>query len=416
MRILTFYQYFCTPKGSWGTRHYELARRWVRDGHDVTIVTSIYDKSDLRADSFLSIRDVEGIRVVAINIVQSNKHGVLARAGTGIGFSLVALLYALREPADVVIASSGPITAGLPGLVATWARRLPLVFEVRDLQPEVWVAMGAMKHPLAIRATSLLARACYRSAKAVVALSPGMPPWITKVEPDVPVFHVANGCDVDLFKPTLPVSDEIRAATEGKFTLIYTGTLGAANACPEFLEIATELARRGEKDIQLVLIGDGKEKEELVAKAEERQLDNLTFLDLRPKTEIAEWHAATDVVLIGLKPFPILQTSSPNKLFDGLAAGRPILNNTGGWMAELLKEEGCGATYEPGDIEGAADLICKWRDSPELVKEMGERARRIAEGKYSRDNLASKYLGVLLEVVEASPRVDLEKLESRAST
>ena len=151
MRIVYFYQYFGTPKGSWSTRVYEFTRRWVQSGDSVTVVTSVYDKSDLKPDKLVSRFDIEGIDVRVINVKQSNKHGKWLRFFTFATYAAFSCWYALFLKADVVVASSGPITVGLPGLVARYLRRIPFVFEVRDLWPEGAVQLGIISNPLLIR-------------------------------------------------------------------------------------------------------------------------------------------------------------------------------------------------------------------------------------------------------------------------
>src|SRR5262245_47558047 len=163
-RVLVFYQYYCTPRGSWGTRYYEFTRRWAAAGHDVTVVTSIYDKSDLIPTGFVTRFDIEGVRIIAMNLVLSNKHGILRRLWTFALFSLMSCWYALRLPADVVIASSGPITVGVPGLLAHWFRGKPLIFEVRDLWPEGAIQLGMLRRRVLQTPTRSVEHLCYRNA------------------------------------------------------------------------------------------------------------------------------------------------------------------------------------------------------------------------------------------------------------
>jgi hypothetical protein len=173
-RVLVFYQYYSTPRGAWGTRYYEFSRRWVAAGHAVTIVSSIYDKSDLEPTGFVTHRTIAGAQVIAINLRLSNKHGMAHRIWTFIAYSLLSSWYALTLPADVVVASSGPISIGVPGLIARWIRGKPLIFEVRDLWPE-----GASDGPAAFtphaRAVALVRAALLPGAGWWWRCRPGWP-------------------------------------------------------------------------------------------------------------------------------------------------------------------------------------------------------------------------------------------------
>ena len=390
-RVLVFYQYYCTPKGAWGTRYYEFSRRWAAAGHQVTIVTSIYDKSDLVPTGFVTRFDIEGARVIALDLRLSNKHGVLRRIWTFLQFSLLSCWYALTLPADVVVASSGPITVGVPGLLARWFRRLPLIFEVRDLWPEGAIQLGMLRSRLNTAVARSFERLCYRAATTVVALSPGMAEGVRRVAPDARVVVISNAADLDLFTPDLAVPAGIRAEVNGAFIVLYAGTLGRANSSDEIVDLARELGARQAADVRIVVLGDGFERAKMERRARAEGLHNLVFAGLRPKLEVAGWHAAAAMTLCAFKPFPVLATCSPNKLFDSLAAGRPVLNNTDGWIRELLERSGSGLSYPAGDVARAADQVIALRDDPALRASMGTRARRTAEAEFGRDDLARRF-------------------------
>jgi len=389
-KVLVFYQYYCTPRGSWGTRYYEFTRRWAAAGHDVTVVTSIYDKSDLIPTGFVTRFDIEGVRIIAMNLVLSNKHGILRRLWTFALFSLMSCGYALRLPADVVIASSGPITVGVPGLLAHWFRRKPLIFEVRDLWPEGAIQLGMLRGKFSQGLARWFERLCYRNAKVVVALSPGMTAGVRQVEPKSNVVTIPNAADLDLFRPDIAPT-AATASANGRFVVLYAGTLGRANSSTELVDIATALAQRRADDVQIVVVGDGFERAGMERLVAERGLTNLRFLGKMPKTDVAAWHGVAALTLCLFKPFPVLATCSPNKLFDSLAAGRPVLNNTDGWIRDLLVRTQAGESFPAGDAEQAAGLIVALRDDTARRRAMGERARRLAETEFARDRLAVQF-------------------------
>lgn len=390
-RVLVFYQYYCTPKGAWGTRYYEFTRRWATLGHAVTVVTSIYDKSDLEPKGFVTHFDIEGVQVTAMNLRLSNKHGVLRRIASFLAFSFMSCWYALTAPCDVVVASSGPITVGLPGLLARWIRRRQLIFEVRDLWPEGAVQLGMLRSPAAVAVSRWFERLCYRNSTVVVALSPGMAAGVSAVAPATRVVTIPNSADLDLFHPGHEVPDALRAGLDGKFVALYAGTLGRANSSTELVDIATELHRRGAHDVKIVVLGDGFERPTMERLARERGLTNLEFAGVRPKTEVAAWHELADVTLCLFKPYPVLATCSPNKLFDSLAAGRPVVNNTDGWIKDMLARAGAGLSYHAGDAAAGAEAILALRHDEPRRKAMGARARALAETEFARDQLATQF-------------------------
>ena len=164
MRIVYFYQYFSTPKGTWGTRVYEFTKRWVELGHDVTVVTSVYSKSDLVATKFIENQEVDGIKLKVINVNIDNRQNIVKRIWTFLLYMFTSCWYALTLKADIVIASSGPITVGLPGLVAHYLRGRKFIFEVRDLWPEGAIELKVIKSKLLIKLSYWFERVCYKAA------------------------------------------------------------------------------------------------------------------------------------------------------------------------------------------------------------------------------------------------------------
>ena len=198
MKIAYFYQYFGTPKGGWSTRVYEMTRRWVDAGHDVTVITSRYDKSDLQPEGFITRFDIEGINVILINIKLSNNDGFTARVLSFLLYALISVYYALRLPFDICIASSGPITVGLSGLAAKLLHRKPFVFEIRDIWPDGAVQLGVISNSLIIRVAEWFEWLCYKQADFVVACSIGQGDHVKKRLAGKEVLVIPNASDNDL--------------------------------------------------------------------------------------------------------------------------------------------------------------------------------------------------------------------------
>lgn len=396
MKVLVFYQYFTTPKGAWSTRVYEMARRWVESGDQVTVVTSVYDKSDLRPTRLVERFDVDGIDVVVLNVRLSNKDGILKRLYTFLVYAILASWYAVRHPADVVVASSGPPTVGIPGLVARYLGRRPFVFEIRDLWPDSPVQLGLLTKPWMIRMARTFEHRCYKAASHVIACSPGQADGVSSADPKVPVTVVSNAADLELLHQ-VESRDNLPEWADRPY-VVYAGTMGRANDCWQLVRAAEALRRRGRGEINIVLIGDGVQRPELSQYAKEHSITNIKFLGLKPKSEVVTWlHHATASILC-LKSIPVFDTVSPNKLFDSFAVGVPVIHTTQGWIKELLDEEQCGVSVEPNNAEAMADAICHMVDRPEERDSMGLNARRVAEVQFSRDKLASKMRRVLQRV------------------
>lgn len=401
MKILYFYQYFTVPEGSYSTRVYEFTRRWVKAGDSVTVITSVYDKSGLKPAGLISRFDVEGVDVRMINIRLSNKHNVLFRLFTFAAYALMACWYALVLPADVVVTSSGPLTVGLPGLVARYVRRRPLVFEVRDLWPEGAIQLGVLRNRAAIRLARWFERRCYHAASRVVALSEGMADWIRQRYDCRHVEVVPNASDNELVDGLEGVATELPPWAEGKQLILYTGTLGLIDDCAQILDVARAIERRGVSDLEFVIIGDGKERAELEEKARSWGLSHVHFLGLMPKESVMRWLGHARCTLFTVKDVPFLSTASPNKVFDSFAAGAPIVQATRGWIKDLLDRERCGITVPTGDPEAMADAVLRLARDGELRAALSANARRVARELFDRSMLAGKMRMILSGACEA---------------
>src|SRR5690606_6823251 len=260
MKIVYFYQYFSTPKGAWGTRVYEFAKEWVKQGHEVVVVTSVYSKSDITANKLIESQVFEGIKVKVINVKIDNKQSIFKRIWSFIVYSILSSYYALILPADVVIASSGPITVGLPGLVAKYIRGRKLVFETRDLWPEGAIELGVIKSKIVQKLAYWFEKTCYRASSYIITLSPGMTQNIQLRFNIQNIIDVTNAANIELFstKREMP-----KGNLKTKSYAIYTGNIGMVNNSYWLYEAAKELQKLQRDDIKIVLIGEGQQREEL---------------------------------------------------------------------------------------------------------------------------------------------------------
>ncbi len=396
MKIVYFYQYFSTPKGSWGTRVYEFAKDWVKKGHEVTIITSIYSKSDLKARKLIEDQYFDGIHVKVLNIYIDNKQIKLRRIWSFIKYFTLSSWYALTVEADIVIASSGPITVGIPGLVAKIIRRRKLIFETRDLWPDGAIELGIISNSIVKKIAYWFELICYKNASHIVCLSPGMVKNIEKRFGYKKLTSISNSVDMKMFSKNIESLPPI--FYKDKKIAIYTGNIGLVNNSFLLLRAAIKLKELNNNEIVIVLIGDGQQKDELLEIKLKMQLNNFIILDLMTKMDLVKFIKHSMVSIVPLKDTAILDTSSPNKLFEALAAGIPVIQNTKGWIKDLLEDNMCGITVNADNESELVQALIKLSKNDNLVKLMGENGRKLAEKEFTSNFLADKMLKVIENV------------------
>lgn len=403
MKILYCYQHFSTPAGSTGTRSYTMARRLLERGHEVTIVCGSYGagKTGLHQSFAEGCRRgrVDGIDIIEFDLAYANSDGFLSRSWTFLKFAWRSMTTALREPYDVLFATTTPLTAAMPGIAARWLRAKPFVFEVRDLWPELPRAMGVIRNPAVLWAMSLLEWLGYRSAHRLIGLSPGIVEGIMKrgVSRER-IVMVSNGCDLDFFgcgvEPWRP-----EGVSPNELLAVYAGTHGIANGLDAVLDAAGELMRRNRgRGIRFLLIGDGKLKSFLQQRVEREGLLNVLFHDPVSQHRLAGLLAGADIGIQVLADVPAFYYgTSPNKFFDYIAAGLPVLNNYPGWLADLIAEHRCGFVVPPASPSAFADALEQASEGRRELEAMGVRSRRLAESDFSRSKLADRWVDWVTE-------------------
>jgi glycosyltransferase involved in cell wall biosynthesis len=397
MKVLYFHQHFSTPKGSTGIRSYEMARRLVARGHQVTMVCGSYGggETGIAVPFVNGMRrgEVDGIDIIEYDLAYSNSDGFFKRSMTFVKFALRSIGVALTARYDLAFATTTPLTAGIPGIFARWFRGKPFVFEVRDLWPELPRAMGVIRNPLVLGAMSVLEWVSYRSAHRLVGLSPGIVDGIARLGvPRERIALIPNGCDLDIFagkvepwRPWQVKSDDLLA--------VFAGTHGVANGLDALLDVAAELKRRDRLDIKLMLIGQGKLKPALQDRAIRENLDNIVFHDPVNKARLSGLMAGADVGLQTLANISAFYYgTSPNKFFDYIAAGLPVLNNYPGWLAGMIRDNQCGFAVDAEDPQAFANALEQAANDRAVLKVMGVRARELAEREFNRELLGNRFV------------------------
>ena len=401
MKITYLHQYFNTPEMSGSTRSYEMARRLSARGHRVNMITSWREK-DGRRGWFETGED--GIRVHWLPVVYSNKMSYRDRINAFLRFAWGAAHRAASLPSDVIFATSTPLTIALPGSYAAMCQRVPMVFEVRDLWPELPIAVGALKYPLLQKTARSLERFAYRRSERIIALSPGMKEGVMQTGfPEEKITVIPNSSDLDFFIPGHSDQDAFRSLYPaiGKAPLmIYTGSIGKINGVGYLPKIAAASRAQGFM-LQFAVVGQGMEEKAVRAEAEKLGVLGVNFHmhPAVPKRKMPEILAAADLafsLFVDLKP---MWANSANKFFDALASGTPVAINYGGWQAELIEKSGAGIVLPPDNPEEAARRLNLFATKNGWLKQAGKAARKLAENHFNRDLMAEHLEKVLISAV-----------------
>jgi glycosyltransferase involved in cell wall biosynthesis len=406
MRILYLHQYFNTPQDSGGTRSYEMARRLVAAGHDVDMITSARRGF---VGSFRGWRQTEEaeIRVHWLSVPYANVMSYAERIRAFIQFAWGAAFKAASLEVDVVFATSTPLTIAFPAVYAARRQNIPMVFEVRDLWPEVPIAVGALKGWLPIRAARWLERFAYRNSDCIVALSPGMKQGITRTGyPKDRVHVIPNSADLELFDVPATAGKAFRAQFDwlkDRPLVVYTGALGLINGVAYMAHLAAVVEKQA-PEVRFLVLGEGKEERRVSSIARELGVLGRSFFMMPPipKVEIPKVLSAADVATsLFVINVPALWANSANKFFDALASGTPVAINYRGWQANLIEQRGAGIVLKAQDIEAAADQIVQKLQNRSWLERAGAAARKLAEERFSRDMLAQRLEAVLLRAIES---------------
>jgi glycosyltransferase involved in cell wall biosynthesis len=397
-RVLVLNHFALPPGRPGGTRHVELCERMER--WDATILAGGRDLfTDARQERI-------GDRFVPV-WVPRQRAGSLGRVVGWMAYAVSATLAGIRVPGiSVVYASSPHLLAGLAGWLVARFRRVPYVLEIRDLWPRILAEMGTLpERSVVYRVLQRLERFLYRRASAIVILAEGSRDAVLAmgVRPDRVVL-IPNGADPDDFAAPAPRPD-LRARfgfAPDDLVAVYAGAHGVANGLDLVLDAASALGET-HPDLRLVLVGSGPEKEALMARAAREGLRNVVFLDAIPKVEIPALLGAADIGVHVLADVDLFRYGvSPNKLFDYMAAGLPVVTNTPGEVAALVAEAGAGVAVAPS---GLADGLAAVADAgPDQRARWGASGRQWLGATRSRAHLATRLERLLDDVVPTPVR------------
>jgi glycosyltransferase involved in cell wall biosynthesis len=400
MHILLVHQLFIRPDDPGGTRHYELARDLASRGHRVTILAGT--RSYLTGEPIArGAREELGPRLEIVRCGSLGRvhRNFVWRSLDFLSFTLTSLLAGLRlGPADLVWATSPPLLQVASAWAIAVVKRLPWVFEVRDLWPAFAIQVGVLRSRLLIGLSLWLERFLYRRADRIVVNSPGfLDHVVSHGGVKARLALIPNGVDVAMFDPA-DRGTSFRAAhgLGDRFVALYAGAHGLSNDLGVVLDAAREL--RPERDITFVLVGDGKDKPALQARAAAEGLSNVVFIPPVAKDGMSAVLAASDCGIAILKPLPLYTTTYPNKVFDYMAAGRPVVLAVDGVVRELVEGAGAGVFVPPGDGRALAAAVRRLALDRAAARRLGARGRGLVEARFDRHLQADQLERIFLQL------------------
>ena len=400
MHILLIHQAFAALDEAGGTRHHELARFLVKRGHRVTIIASPVSYLTGKKNGQKQTREPEpGITILRAYTYTALHRNFIHRVVSFLSFMISSFFLGLRvRKVDLVWGTSPPIFQGITAWLLARLKRTPFLFEVRDLWPAFAIAVGILRNKILIHSSLWLEGFLYRQADCVMVNSPGYIDHVRK-HGARQVELVQNGADPDMFDPRVDGHNfRCEHDLQDKFIALYAGAHGMSNDLEVVLQAAELL--RNETGIRLVLIGDGKEKPALQARASAMNLPNLVFIPPAIKDEMPGVLAAADACIAILKPIDLYKTTYPNKVFDYMAAGKPTILAIDGVIREIVEEAKAGVFVKPGDDAMLAETILLLSKNPQKRKHMNASARDYLVKNFDRREQLKKTITFLESLVK----------------
>ena len=405
MRILFLSHYFPPEVNAPASRTYEHCRQWVKDGHQVTVVTcapnhprgKVYGGYKNRL-YFTEV--VEGIKVVRVWTYVTANEGFFKRTANYVSYMVAAIIAApFLHSTDVVLSTSPQFFNGLAGYFVSRIKRAPWILEIRDLWPESILAVGAIRNKTIIRMLEYLEMFAYRKADRIVPVTDAFAQYmIDKGIDGAKIEVIKNGVDLDFYQlRTRDIALQRELGIEDKFVASYFGTHGMAHHLETILEAADKL--RQHSDIVFLLVGDGAEREHILSMRDEMDLDNVIMLGQQSKEKMPDFWAISDVSLVLLKKMDLFKTVIPSKIFESMAMKKPVILGVEGESRELLETAKGGVAIEPENSRQLADSMLQLAQNTGLCEELGDNGRVFVARFYDRNKLARRYAELITSLV-----------------
>ena len=410
MKILYVSQYYPPEMGAPAARAAELARHWVNAGHDVTVLTGFpnhptgvvppeYRKSMRRLVARETVRGVKLIRTWLLPFPNRKPYERMLNYASFFLSSATTGLFAAKP--DVLIATSPQLLVALSGWWLAFVKRVPFVFEVRDLWPESLAAVGMDGDSLLNRVLGKIAGFLYRRSTHIVVVTAAFKTFLVEnwKVPAEKISIVENGVETEVFSRQLEASSKKQTlGLEGKFVVCYIGTMGLAHGLETMIEAAAILKAENPR-VQFLLVGEGADKDRIVELAQSRALTNVTFLGQQPREQVPGFISASDAGLVMLKKSELFKTVIPTKMLEFLSCACPVILAVDGQARQIMEAGSAGVFVEPENATDLVRAIQQLAENSSLCKELGENGREYIVRNYSRHQTAQVYLEILAGLV-----------------
>ncbi|MFN7946759.1 MAG: glycosyltransferase family 4 protein [Blastocatellia bacterium] len=404
MKITFLCQYFPPEMGAPSARTYEHARHWAGQGHEVTVITGFpnHPTGIIRPEyrgQFVRREKVDGIDLLRTWIYCAPNKGFFKRVLNFLSFFFSAFILGglLTRRPEVVVGTSPQFFCAVSAYLLSVLKRVPFVFEVRDIWPQSAIELGALKNRLIIRALEAIEMLMYRRAALIVIVAESTKPYLlAKGIPADRIALIPNGIDPQYLEQARAANgDSVRAESglQDKFIVSYIGTHGMSHALDTVLQAAAQL--RDDATIHFLFVGEGAEKDRLRQMAAELHLDNVTFLKEQPRERLLDFYRASDASLVPLRRLDIFKKVLPSKIFELMGTGSPIICSVEGEAAALIQRAESGLCIEPENAAALVAAIRQLRADASLRAQLGAAGERFVKARFLRSVLAEKYVAAL---------------------
>jgi hypothetical protein len=402
--ILLLTSLFDPEIGANATRMTNLADNLCKSGFPVTVVTAFpYYSHPAKENGLKDTREPDQNRtyqIVRTYTFRTPKKLIGYRLLTFLSFMVSSALYCLRspKPMDVILTISPPFFSLLTAWLVSKIKRIPFIIDIQDLYPDTAIQLGKLRHPLLIGIWRFLELAIYKQAAAIVVISSGFKENMARrgINPEK-IFIIQSWVDTEKFSPDRWPARRSAPSPAAPFLVLFLGTIGYAQGVEHLLKAAALL--KNDKQIKVLFVGDGVEKQRMVQECSRMHLDNVEFLPFQDHEKVPAIIMTADVCLVHLVKNQLYEITIPSKTYEYMAMGKPIVMAVNGEAAALVQQHGCGLAVAPEQPEQISQAILRLYGNPELQREMGLKARR-ASLFYSEKPLVAQYLTVISAVLK----------------
>lgn len=393
MKLVYLHQYFSTPENSGGTRSYDLSKQFIKLGIDVTIITTSASLKNIKLEKKWTYLEIEELKIWVLKSNYNNKLSIPQRIISFFKFVIYSSAKITKMRADLVLATSTPLTIVLPALWKKFISKTPFIFEVRDVWPEGPIQQGYVNNKVLIYLLRKLEKFIYKKASYVVALSTGMKKDIlSRIKLDR-VEVIPNISELDRFKDVSTIS-KIDYNFNNRKTILYAGTLGPVNDIMYVARLAKIMIKLNPQ-ISFLIVGDGKERKKIIdyCNREEINEKNIFFRDPINKNQLPHLYNQVTMGSSFVWDYKIKWDNSANKFFDTLASGRPILINYQGWQKDIIEKYNCGYVLPYDFTRNDVEKFSQYLNNESLLSQHGINALKAAE-QFSLTTATQKYINI----------------------